>query len=205
MIRRALAVLFLVAAPLVAQDPPKKIKPQRPHRTGLWAELAAGGGRLSMGCTECANPIRAPGSAGFIRLGGTLNDRVMLAWESAGFVDETFGFADNDTTDVAEMETVSIVVLWFPWRHGFFMKGGVGVAQGRFTLANGAAAPDSTEGTGIGMTLGVGWDFPISRKFAISVNAASFITAIGDITLPTRRVDDVIGSTYQMSVGLTFR
>ena len=179
--------------------------PQRPHRTGLWAELGGGGGRLRMTCSTCTDPINAPGATGLTRMGGTLSDHVMLGGESAIFIDEAFGFGSGGSTTVAELETVGVVVLWFPWRLGFFLKGGVGVAEGRFTIANGGAPPDSTEGVGIGMTFGVGWDVPISRRFAFTANVSSVITAVGDIVLPARRVDDVIGSMLHWSVGVTFR
>lgn len=181
-------------------------RPQRPHRTGLWGEIMVGGGRLRMACSTCGDSIIvAPGGGGLIRIGGTVSDNVLMGWESAGFLDETFGFAANDSTTVAEMETVTIVVLWFPWRAGMFVKGGVGMAQGRFTIPAGATQVDSTKGTGIGMTFGLGWDVPISRKFALTANAGVFVTAIGDIVLPTSRVDDVIGTLYQFTLGITFR
>ena len=179
--------------------------PQRPHRTGLWGEIAGGGGSMRMTCSTCTDPIDAPGGTGLTRIGGTLSDQVMLGGESAVFRDESFGFDSEDSSAVAELETVGVVVLWFPWRAGFFLKGGLGLAQGRFTIDNGALPPDSTEHTGIGMSFGVGWDVPISRRFAITGNAGSFVTAIGDIVLPSRRVDDVIGSMWQFTVGVTFR
>jgi hypothetical protein len=180
-------------------------RPQRPHRTGLWGEFAGGGGQLRMSCSTCTDPINAPGATGLTRIGGTLSDRVLLGGESAIFIDEAFGFSAGDSTTVAQLETVGVVVLWFPWRSGVFFKGGVGIAEGLFTIDNGTARPDSTEGVGIGMTFGFGLDVPISRKFAFTANAASFVTAIGDIVLPSRRVDDVIGSMFQFSVGVTWR
>lgn len=181
--------------------------PQRPHRTGLWGEFGGGVGRMRMSCAgpECRDPINKPGATGLTRVGGTLSDHVMLGGESAIFIDDAFGFTAGSTNTVAELETVGVVVLWFPGRSGFFLKGGVGLAEGRFTISNGAAPPDSTEGIGIGMTFGVGWDVPISRKFAFTANASTIMTAIGDIVLPTRRIEDVIGSMVHLSVAFTFR
>ena len=180
--------------------------PQRPHRTGLWGEIAGGAGRMRMTCSECTDPIQAPGGAAQTRIGGTLSDQVMLGAESAIFTDEAFGATLGDSNAVvAQLETVGVVVLWFPWRAGFFLKGGVSLAQGRFTIDNGALPPDSIEHTGVGMSFGVGWDVPISRRFAITGNAGTYVTAIGDIVLPSRRVDDVIGTMWQFTAGVTFR
>lgn len=207
MTRCALAVLLLLVLPAAAsaQDAPAPRRPQRPHRTGLWGEVGAGGGWLRMGCSTCNDPINAPVGGGLFRLGGAINDRVLLAWESVGFNNDAFSFDAGDSTGVADLGTASIVVLWFPGRRGLFLKGGVGLVAGTFTVPNATAVPDSAEGIGIGMTLGVGWDLPISRKFAITANAASFIAAIGDVVLPSRRIDDVIGSTYGLTVGMTWR
>lgn len=201
-----LALVLLLGLPALswAQDTPARPKRQRPHRTGLWGEISAGIGSIRVACTGCADPEFTPGSAGLVRLGGTLTDKVMLGWESAAFTHEVLGAGSADSSTRSQIETISIVVLWFPWRSGLFLKGGVGIAQGRFTVAAGSAV-DSTEGTGIGMTLGLGWDVPISRKFAITANAASIIAAPGDFVLPGRRIDDLIGSVYQVSVGITFR
>jgi hypothetical protein len=65
--------------------------------------------------------------------------------------------------------------------------------------------PAIADGVGVGLTFGLGIDLPISRKFAITANASTFFTAIGDITLPNRTVDDVIPTTYMLSVGITLR
>lgn len=202
-----LAVLFVPAGAAAGQEAANAAarRPQRPHRTGLWGEIGAGGGWLRMGCATCSDPINAEVGGGLFRLGGTVNDRVLLAWESVGFNNDAFSFGSGDSTGVADFGTATLVVLWFPGRRGLFLKGGVGLVSGTFTVPNGTAVPDSAEGVGIGMTLGVGWDLPISRKLAITANAASFIAAIGDLVLASRRVDDVIGSTYGLTVGMTWR
>ncbi|HEX9705055.1 MAG TPA: hypothetical protein VGA20_07400 [Gemmatimonadales bacterium] len=177
---------------------------QRRHRTGLWGELGAGAAHSRVTCSTCTDVVRSSGSGGYIRIGGVLSDRVLLGVESAGFLDEAFGFTADDTSIVAEMETITVVVLWFPWRSGVFLKGGTGVAQGRFTVPSGSAA-DTSKGTGIGMTLGLGLDWRVSRKFAVTANAAAFITGIGDVILPAGRVDDVIATTYHATIGVTIR
>jgi hypothetical protein len=89
-----------------------------------------------------------------------------------------------------------------------FFKGGVGAAFGQFAVpydSGGVAVADTSGGAGIGLTFGLGWDLPISRKFAITANAATFVTALGDVALPGRKVDDVIATIYQASIGFTIR
>jgi len=178
---------------------------QRPHRSGLWFELGGGPAAVRVACAGCADVSFEAGSGGDLRLGGVLSDRVLLGVETFGFDDETFGFTAGDTAFVAETGTVAAVVLWFPWRSGAFLKGGVGIAEGSFTTTPTPGSPVIAEGVGVGLTFGLGYDVAISRKFAITVNAAAFITAIGDLVLPTSTVDDVIATMYVVSIGFTVR
>jgi hypothetical protein len=178
---------------------------QRHHRSGGWGEVGIGVASSRVACSTCTDVVRSTGSSGYFRLGGTVSDRVLLGAESAGFVDEAFGFTEDDPSVVAEFETLTVVVLWFPWRSGVFLKGGTGLARGRFTVPVDAAQAGPSRGTGIGMTLGVGMDWPVSRTFAVTANAAAFITGIGDMILPAGRVDDVIATTYHATLGVTMR
>ena len=51
----------------------------------------------------------------------------------------------------------------------------------------------------------LGFDRPISRKFALTANLAANITAIGDVIVNGQVVDDVIATAYQFSIGFVFR
>lgn len=178
---------------------------QRLHRTGFWFELSSGPGAVRIGCGGCAEVTVAGGTTGDIRFGGTLSDKVLLGVEIFGFTDERFGFAAHDTSITAENSSLNAVVLWYPWHGGVFLKGGVGLAGGRFTVQADTGQGAVNEGNGVGLTFGVGFDLPISRRFALSANAAAFITAIGDVRVQGVVVDDVIPTMYQLGVGLVLR
>lgn len=208
--RRLVALLLtapLLAGALAAQPAPQARKPDRPHRSGLWLELAAGPASIRMACSNCADVISGPGSGGFLRLGGVISGKVLMAWEAAGISDESFGFAPDDSSIVADMASTGVIVLWYPWKSGAFLKGGVGIAAGSFAVPSptGAAAADTIDAAGVGMTFGVGWDFALSRKYALTLNGTVFVTAIGDVVLPTGPVDDLIGTMYQLTLSFTFR
>ncbi|HXV89747.1 MAG TPA: hypothetical protein VD707_00165 [Gemmatimonadales bacterium] len=194
-----------LAVTLVAGALADRAAAQRPHRSGLWFELGSGPAAVRVACAGCADVSFEGGSGGYLRVGGVVSDRVLLGVEAFGFDDETFGFTAGDTAFVAETATVAAVALWFPWRSGAFLKGGVGIAEGSFTTTPTPGSPVIAEGVGVGLTFGVGWDFAISRKFAITANAAAFITAIGDLVLPSETVDDVIATMYVVSIGFTVR
>jgi hypothetical protein len=191
-------VLTAPVAPASAQ------RTDRPHRSGLWGEFGAGAGRVRIACSGCTAVVVANAPTSYVRIGGTVSDRVVIGLEVFSLLNRSLGFAPGDSTTTAETATVAIVVLWFPSRRGFFFKGGAGLAAGQFTIP-GTAGADTSNGRGIGVTYGFGWDFPLSRKFAITTNFAAYVTAIGDVVLPGRRVDDMIATMYQAGIGITFR
>jgi len=189
---------MLLTAPAWAQ------RTDRQHRSGLWGEFGAGPGRVRIACSGCADVVAAGAPTSYFRIGGTVSDRVVIGLEVFSLLDRAFGFSPGDTSTTAETATATVVVLWFPSRRGFFFKGGVGLAAGQFTVP-GTAGADTSNGGGIGLTFGFGWDFAISRKFAVTTNLAAYVTAVGDVVLPGQRVDDVIATMYQGSIGFTFR
>jgi hypothetical protein len=178
---------------------------QRPHRSGLWFELGGGPSGVRVACTGCTDVTRRSGSGGYLRIGGAISDGVLMGIESFSLIDEAFGFGENDSTLMAENASLVAIVLWYPWRGGAFLKGGVGLAAGEFTVEQASEEPLIASGEGVGLTFGIGYDQPITRALAISANAGIWVTAIGDILLPEERVDDVIATLYSLSVGLTIR
>ena len=194
----------------VSQDTTAIARPKR-HRMGLWGELGSGPGYVRVSCSDCTDVIGASGTTSYFRIGGVISKNVLIGFEVFSLLDNTFGFGgSSDTNTVAETGTAAIVLLWYPGRTGLFFKGGVGAAFGQFSIPpdTSAAVPADTSrstGGGIGLTFGLGWDWSISRKFAISANAAAFITALGDVVLPGHEVDDVIATNYQLSIGFVIR
>ena len=180
----------ILAPPALAQRPP------RPHRSGLWAEFGAGPGLVRVACAGCNDVVSSHGATGYIRIGGTASDHVLIGFEA-------FGLAQGHKTTRAETATAAVVAVWFPGRSGLFFKSGVGAAWGQFTVPG--AGADTSRGTGIGLTFGLGWDLPLSRQVAVTTNLAAYVTGLGDVVAPGRRVDDVIATMYQAAIGFTFR
>jgi len=180
---------------------------QRPHRAGLWLETGGGVGYVRIASSGSTNVTSALGSASYLRVGALLSDEVLLGVENFGFVDNMLGFFRGDTSSVAETWSFTVVVLWYPWRSsGLFAKGGVGAAQGTFTVTPPGGGPTVTaRGTGVGLTFGLGYDQKISRKFALTGCLCADIAGIGDVVLPTTRVDDMIASIYHVTIGITLR
>lgn len=196
-----------LSKPLPPPAAPAPPSPKR-HRMGLWGELGSGPGYVRVACSDCLDVIGASGTTSYFRIGGVLSKNVLIGFEVFSLLDQAFGFGASDTSTVAETGTAAIVLLWYPGKTGVFLKGGVGAAFGQFTVPSDSATvgtDTASTGGGIGLTFGLGWDVPISRKFAITANAAAFITALGDVVLPGHNVDDVIATNYQLSIGFVIR
>jgi hypothetical protein len=198
---RAAAVvglLALSAAPAEAQRPP---------RSGFWLENGAGPGAVRVGCSSCPDVTTRSGSASYLRGGGSLSRQVLLGLEVFAFADRFFAFdPDGDETVEAENASIGLVVMWYPFaKVPVFAKGGVGVARGTYRLATPAGDPVRATGTGSGMTTGVGLDIPVFRWLALTANAGAYVSAIGDVILPNRVVDDVIATMYHATIAITIR
>jgi len=200
----ALVLACVAAAPAWGQEPEEGAVRER-YRKGLWFEFGSGAGAVRIGCGGCEDARFESGSSGYLRVGGTLSNHVLLAVETYGFDDKAFGFVEGDSSIVANDASITLSVLWYPWPSGVFLKGGAGLASGDFTVTPDTGAVLEAEGVGVGMTFGLGYDWKISRKYAITFNAAVYITAIGDIKIANNFVDDVIAEMYQLSVGFTIR
>lgn len=200
--RAALGVVLLVlwTANTAAQRPAAG-----KHRSGFWIESVAGIGNARVACSDCTEVVSLWGFANNFRIGGTISDHVLIGFEGFDLLDRAFGFSPSDPTTRADTWTSALVIIWYPGRRGLFFKGGVGSATGQFSIPSGAGQADTSTGRGIGLTFGAGWDWPISRRFALTGNVGTYIAAIGDVVLPSRRVDDVIATMYALGIGVTFR
>jgi len=200
----ALLLACLAATPAWGQDQQEGVV-KRGHRTRMWGELGSGLGAVRVGCGGCNDVQFSGGPSGWIAVGGTLSDHILLGVEAFGFSDETFGFTEGDTSLVASNATLAMTVYWYPGSSAFFLKGGAGLAAGTFAVMPDTGALIETDGVGVGLTFGFGYDIPISRKFAFTLIANLYLTAIGDIKIQNNFVDDVIAEVYQVALGFTFR
>ena len=199
--RLALAVLATLCAPGLAAAQ----RPMRPHRAGLWGEVGFGAGHVRVACSGCNNVFPADGPTSYFRIGGTVSDHVVIGFEAFSQLDKAFNFSVGASTSSAETASAAVIILWYPGRTGLFFKGGVGAAGGQYLIPRNATQADTSSGAGMGLTFGAGWDWSFSRKFAVTANVATYVVAVGDIVLPGQRVDDVIATMYQASIGFTFR
>jgi len=179
--------------------------PPVPRRSGLWAEIGFGWGSLRAACGGCEEVTSSAGGITYFRLGGQVSQHVFLGGETNAFFDESFISSDT-TTLAAEIQAVNFIAIWFPGRNGLFLKGGLGIAQGRFTVLDTTSATTETlRGTGVGINVGAGWDFELRPRLSVTASLTTQIVGIGDFVAGGRTIEDVIGTVYQAAIGFVFR
>jgi len=146
----ALAVLMaaLVSLPAGAQQNPQT-------REGFWISFGVGYG--SLGCDDCNNDERESGTNLYLRMGGTLSQRLLIGGEANGWTK-----SQGDAT--LTVSNIGPVLLFYPSANGgFFLKGGIGMANTSLDLGS-----IEIEETGVGVTLGLGYDARVGRGFALT-------------------------------------
>ena len=120
---------------------------QAQTRQGFW--IGGGLGYGSLGCDGC-DRVGAP--SGYLKLGGTLRQNILLGVETNGWTKSELG---NRLT----MGNVSGAVYWYPMTNGMFVKAGAGYS----VLDSGIAST-----SGFGLLGGVGYDVRVGRNLSIT-------------------------------------
>ena len=188
---RTLLLALLLAAPAGAQTAHPK------RGGGLWLDAGVGYGYLSLTCTNCSL-VAAHGTAVTISAGFTPAHNVLLGLQAQQWW--------SSQTELGQTESsLLIVAQWYPWpATGFFVRAGNGIVRGPGSQA--ANAPfASTQGTGVGFALGLGYDVKLNRRLGATVQAATNISALGDLTLGGLPANDVIAYVTRIGVAIVMR
>ena len=121
---------------------------QAQTRQGFW--IGGGLGYGSLGCEGC-DRVGAP--SGYLKLGGTLRQNILIGVETNGWTKSEFGSR-------LTMGNVSGAVYWYPMAtNGLFVKGGAGYS----VLDNSFSST-----SGFGMLAGLGYDVRVARNLSIT-------------------------------------
>ena len=122
-------------------------------RQGFW--FSGGLGMGSLGCDNCGS--RESGLSGGLSLGGTLNQHWLVGVGTAGW-------SKSEQGATLTVGTLDARVRFYPQtRGGLFLTGGVGAGSVR-----GDAGGFSATETGVGVLLGIGYDYRIGRNTSIT-------------------------------------
>jgi hypothetical protein len=167
-------VLGISSAAATAQGNPQL-------RDGFWIGFGLGAG--SMGCTDCDS--RESAATGSFRIGGTLNQKVLLGSQ----VDVWTKTVDGGTLSFSN---VTAALYYYPIEtEGLYFMGGVGVASRRFAMGS-----LSVQSDGPGLTLGAGYDWRVGQHFALT----PYVTLVGGHF----RTDGISETVNMVHFGLGF-
>ena len=174
-------------------------------RRGFWLEGSTGTGTVRNTCAGCSGITVGYGSSSHLRIGGTLNRRLLVGLELFALRSSKITLAPGAAPVDAENVSIAPVVIGYVGHSGFFLKGGAGLTQGTFTVRPPTGEPVTTERTGSGLTFGLGLDIKLLEWLAMTVTFDTYVAAVGDVYVDDVLVDDIIATVYQAGIGLTLR
>ena len=130
---------------------------QKPQiRKGFWIAFGPGWGSADLACDGCTGP-REGGGSFHIRLGGTLNQKLLLGGDITAWAKE-----QNGAT--ASVGNVSFIAQYYPMElGGLFVKGGAGFSSIMFESGG-----NTVSGESFGLSAGVGYDIRVGRNISIT-------------------------------------
>lgn len=147
----------------------------------------------------------AYGRSTHLRVGGAVSPRALLGIEAFALHSSELRLTEGATPVEAENGGVGPVAIWYVGPSGLFLKGGVALARGNFTVQSAEGEPVTTERTGLAYTFGLGFDVGVARWLALTANLGTFVTAIGDVRVDGTVADDVVATVYEAAIGVTLR
>jgi hypothetical protein len=169
------------------------------ERQGFWLGIGGGYGSADATCDECDGGNREGGVAGYLKLGWTLTDRVLLGGEFNVWTKEQEGVRVN-------FYNASGTLTVYPQPSaGFFLKGGVGGAFVDTEVVEGGTRITADLGSGLGLLAGVGYDVRVARNVSITPAVNFWYGRPGDlvvsgVTIARNWKQNVVDFT----VGVTF-
>jgi hypothetical protein len=171
-----------------------------PSRSGFWMDAAVGYGRLRVTCLACSNVTGFGGTTVTVSIGGAPSRYVLLGVEGQVWTGSDAGISER-------VRSLYLVVHWYPWglRNRLFLRGGTGLVDGVVALDDTTGQKRAVKGQGLGISISLGYDIPLSRRFALTLQAGDQIAALGDLLVFGAKADDTIGYVSRFSVAFTLR
>jgi hypothetical protein len=131
-------------------------------RTGYWLGLGMGYGAGWFSCTECSNTTARYGFTAFVRAGATLSPRLRVGGELNVWTRHSIKRSDGLTQASGN---ASATIYYYPsLARSLFLKGGMGLAFGRFKSTIGG----KSSAAGFGAVVGVGYDLRAGSHLALT-------------------------------------
>jgi len=183
------AIACLASPPVASAGHPQQ-------RQGFWISLGGGVGSAIVKCDDCEGGREISG-VGSLRLGGTLNDRLLLGGEVNLWSKEQSG------TTVKLYDMLATLTIYPRPSSGFFFKAGAGVSFLDSEVINFARFFTFDLGTGVGLLAGAGYDLRVRRNVSITPAVSFWYGRRGG-----GRLGELVGNwshnVVDFTIGVTF-
>jgi hypothetical protein len=168
------------------------------ERQGFWIGFGGGYGSAGIDCEDCDTSEREGSFTLFFKLGGTLNEHVLLGVETNGWIKE-----EGSTT--LTLGTITGTVTFYPQASsGFFLKAGVGGSWVNTEERLGSVTV-SVDKWGWGVLTGIGYDIRVAKSISITPSVNYYFGQSGDIAiLGTPALPGFKHNVVDFVVGITF-
>jgi len=183
---RVCAALLMLLLPAIGRAQTGTGDPSSPP-SRTWVVVGGGSATVRGDCQTCEEdfPYRNGGSI-LGNVGYRLNTRTDIGAEILWVPMET----QDGTLRATHFDTI---VQFRPWSsHGFFLKGGAGMAFIRNWID--AVGPGAINSKALSIVIGGGWAFRTSNRVGFQVFASQHAGAIGDLQTEAGDVPDVMGN-----------
>jgi len=198
LLRRGLVTAALVLTAAAAQASAQDAPPATPSRGG-WLGVGLGYGAFRTDCNNCTrDDLYSSGGSLVVNGGVTVNDRVdaggEIFWASTAF-------------DSGEYRAAFLlgIVQFRPWQtHGFYLKGGLGLAFLRSSITVGGETTTSAP-KGLGVHYGAGWMFGRGRRVSFAPFGGHYVASLGDLPTAGGVAEDPVSNVWFAGVSVFIR
>jgi outer membrane protein with beta-barrel domain len=134
--------------------------PQERH--GFWIGFGFGVGSANVTCDDCGSSNRETAAAGYLKLGGTLNEHLLLGGEV-----NVWSKKQEGVTLTLSSGAVTLTLYPQP-ASGLFIKGGVGLSMVDTQFREGSTTVTIDPGYGLGVIVGAGYDVRVGKNVSIT-------------------------------------
>jgi hypothetical protein len=196
-VKACVLAVLLVASTLLGASSAWAAHPQ--ERRGFWIGFGGGYGSASASCDGCDGDEREGSYTGFIKLGGTLNERLLLGVESNLWMKE-----DDIENATLTLGTFMGTVTFYPSASaGFFLKGGVGASFVDTDFEVGTVDVTVSK-TGWGFLLGAGYDWRVGRNVSVTPCVNYHYGSPGDLDFEGVTLGNWKHDVISIEIGVTF-
>jgi hypothetical protein len=165
---------MLLAALLAGVVTSTAVAQHRPRHDRFWFGFGLGGGwnAFNIDLNEITGDWRFDfdgprGAAGYVRMGGTVNQHVLFGGEALVF------WRDESANEIDRVNVTATALIYPGPNGGFFVKGGFGVAS---------REDDHRDESGVGANVGAGYDLRIGNNWFVTPNLDFMLQAFEENT-----------------------